>query len=240
MTATEHATSDRALSVAQKQAGKFLARCQSEAVQVTIFGDAEVSALTAWRARTPDLKPTLTHLLMAALVRALLRHPDLNAHYEDGRLKRFDDVHLGVAVATPKGDLLTPVVRNLRGKSLTEIAALTSAKTEKARSGALTLQDVKGAGFTLSNVGQSRTARYATPVVPLPQVAILATVAVREEPVIRDGTAVATQVLPMSLTFDHRVLNGVAASAFLETFAEILRCPEALTGAADSPLEEPR
>ncbi len=225
------------LSPAQKQAGRFLARCQSEAVQVTLFADARVDLLLALRSRYQDPKPTLTHLLMAALVRTLEQHPQFNAHFEEDHLHLIDQVHLGLAVATPGGDLLTPVVRDLRGKSPLQIAPRARAQTEKARSGALTPQDVRGASFTLSNVGQTRAVRYATPVLPLPQVAILATMAVRQEPVIRDGVPSAAWILPMSLTFDHRVHNGVAATSFLDTLAAILDHPDKLDVTSDN-LEE--
>lgn len=227
------------LSPAQKQAGRFLARCQSEAVQVTVFADARADGLLELRSRYQDLKPTLTHLLMAALVRALEQHPHFNAHFEEDHLQLIDQVHLGLAVATPSGDLLTPVVRDLRGKSPLQIAACARAQAEKARAGALTLQDVRGASFTLSNVGQTRTVRYATPVLPLPQVAILATMAVRQEPVVRDGVPAAAWILPMSLTFDHRVHNGAAATSFLDTFATILEHPYELDAHSDNQEERP-
>jgi len=110
-----------------------------------------------------------------------------HAHFQEDHLHLIGQVHSGLAVATSSVDLLTPVIRDLRGKSPLQIAACARAQTGKARSVALTLQDVRGASFTLLNVGQTRAVRYATPVLPLPQVAILATMAVRQEPAIRDG-----------------------------------------------------
>lgn len=239
MTDIEGATTVRPLSIAQRQAGRFLAQCQAEAVQVTVFGDAVIDELIAWRADTAPPAVTLTHLLIAALVRALERHPDLNAHYRNGGLVRHDDVHLGLAVTVPGGDLLTPVMRRLRGCSLERIAALTDRQARKARDGDLTLEDIRGASFTLSNVGQSRIARYATPVVPLPQVAILATMAVRQVPTVRGGAITAAHTLPLSLSFDHRAVNGAEATAFLETYARILERPDALAGTGN-PQEKAR
>ena len=93
--------------------------------------------------------------------------------------------------------------------------------------------NLKGAGFTLSSVGQTKTAKFATPIVPVPQVAILAATALRDAPVVRDGALAVAPTLPLSLGFDHRALNGAAANAFLDTLAETLAAPEALIPAAE-------
>lgn len=218
------------LSPAQKQAGRFLAASQSNAVPVTIFGDARVCDLMAFRERNYDnsTRPTLSHFLISALVKSLEAHAGLNAHFDDATLKIFKDVHLGLAVATPNGDLLTPVLKHLRGKSLDHISTAAKELTRKARAGDLDLKDIRGASFTLSNLGQFETARYATPIVPLPQVAILATTSVRKMPVASDRNIVTAHMLPLSLSFDHRALNGAAATAFLQTFADCLKQPESL------------
>lgn len=173
-------------------------------------------------------RPTLSPFLISALVKSLEKHADLNAHFDDGRLTVFRDVHLGLAVATATDDRLTPVLKNLRGQSLQQISAAADALVRKARAGDLGLADIRGASFTLSNLGQSETARYATPIVPLPQVAILATLSVRQVPVVSDRGIAAAHMLPLSLSFDHRALNGAAATAFLQTFAEFLNQPELL------------
>lgn len=197
---------------------------------MTIFGDARVCDLMEFRARNYDrpTRPTLSPFLISALVKSLEKHQELNAHFNDGRLTVFRDVHLGLAVATDKGDLLTPVLKDLRGQSLQQIAAATDALVRKARAGDLELTDIRGASFTLSNLGQTETARYATPIVPLPQVAILATLSVRQEPVVSDQGIAAAHMLPLSLSFDHRALNGAAATAFLQSFADFLKQPELL------------
>lgn len=220
----------RPLSPAQKQAGRFLADSQSKAVPVTVFGDARVCGLMEFRERNYNrsTRPTLSPFLISALVKSLEKHQDLNAHYDDGSLRVFHNVHLGLAVATAKGDLLTPVLKNLCGQSLQQISAATDALVRKARAGELGLTDIRGASFTLSNLGQSETARYATPIVPLPQVAILATLSVRQVPVVSDQGIAAAHMLPLSLSFDHRALNGAAATAFLQTFSDFLKQPELL------------
>lgn len=203
---------------------------QAEAVSVTIFGDARVCDLMEFRDHNYDRsnRPTLSHFLISAVAKSLEQHEELNAHFGDAGLKIFRNVHLGLAVTTSNGDLLTPVVKNLRGQSLQQISEATDALVRKARAGDLKLTDIRGASFTLSNLGQSETARYATPIVPLPQVAILATLSVRQEPVVKNNTIAAAHLLPLSLSFDHRALNGAAATAFLQTVADFLKQPELL------------
>jgi len=218
------------LSPMQRQAGKFLAGCQNESVQVTVFAEIDVSRLMAVRTALSGAgkAPGITAFLIAALAKTLRQHPEFNAHYEDGALRLFDEVNIGLAVSLESGDLVTPVLRDVADKTVSEISDSAAALAEKARNAALVVADMRGAGFTLSNLGRSGVVRFATPIIPVPQVAILAATAMRETPVAVGGAVKVVPVLPLSLSFDHRAVNGSAATGFLESLADALTRPEEL------------
>lgn len=220
----------RRLTPAQRQAAKYLARCEAETVRVTVYGEADVSAILQHRAAYAGSRsvPTITHYLLAALARALAVHREFNAHFSDFELTRFETVDVAVAVAMENGDLVTPVLRDVGAMSLDGIRSQGDALVNRVRAGGMTLADTRGAGFTLSNLGRPKVAQFATPIIPVPQVAILAATAIRLAPVVRDGTIVATNLLPLSLSFDHRAINGVTANAFLDTLGEMLGNPQLL------------
>lgn len=218
------------LSPVQRQTAKLLSKSRAETVEVTIFGEVDVSELMAMRAgfRGVGTMPTITHFILAAIARTLTEHPAFNAHFIENALHLLPKADIGFAVSLENGDLVSPVLRDVGAMLLDDIAAAASRLAERARTGALELADMKGAGFTFSSVGQTPAARFATPVIPVPQVAILAAMAVRAQPVVRDDGLGIAQVLPVSLSFDHRALNGAAANAFLQTLADQLAAPEAL------------
>lgn len=221
------------LSPAQRQAAKFLSRCDAETVCVTVFGQADAGAVQAHRAalaRNADANdaPTITHYLLAALARTLAEHPVFNAHFVDGELQHNHAVDIALAVAMPNGDLVMPVVREVDRKPLRELHRECDTLVERVRAGGMTLKDTRGATFTLSNLGRPEVPTHATPVIPVPQVAILAVTAIRQTPVVRDGAIVIADMLPLSLSFDHRVINGVAANQFLDRLGEWLARPDEL------------
>ena len=220
----------------QRQTAKILSQSRAETVEATIFGDLDVTALSAFRKTISNEKnaPSITHFILAGLARALQNHPHFNAHFTDNNLELLPLVDIGFAVSLENGDLTSPVLRNVGALALDGIAKSARALAESARTGTLQLQDMKGAGFTFSSVGQTPVTRYATPVVTVPQVAILAAMAIRSEPVVRNGAIIIRQILPVSLSFDHRAVNGAAALAFLQTLADEIEAPEALLPAADT------
>ncbi len=223
------------LSPVQRQTAKFLSRSLAETAQVTIFGEIDVTAMIALRQRmkSDGAAPSVTHFIIAALARTLRRHPQFNAAFDGTSLTLQPQVDLGFAVSLSNGDLVSPVLHGVGRMGLAQIGQSARALAEKAQSGLLELADLKGAGFTFSSVGTTATAKFATPVVPIPQVAILAAMAIREQAVIRDGRVEIAPVLPVSLSFDHRALNGAAANDFLQTLADVLSEPETF----ESPVE---
>lgn len=219
------------LSPQQRMAASLLHRSQSETACVTVFGEIDVSHLVAFRKREEvgdPSRPGVLHFVMRAVVLALGRHPALNAHLRGNEITTFGSIDLGVAVALESGELVVPVLRNAQRMSVAQVAAQTRVMTERARSGSLTLADVRGATFTISSLATSPVPIWATPIVPVPQVAILAVTAIRERVVLLGDKAGVLQILPVSLAFDHRAINGAPVAAFLSTLAEMLADPAGL------------
>lgn len=221
----------------RKMAADHLAKCHAQVAAVTSFGDVDATGLAALReqlagepARTGGVRLTFTPLLVKALAQALTRHPSLNAALAEdtSEIRVYAEVNVGVAVALPDGNLIVPVVHQADRKSLAEIVARVADVTERARRGMLVPDDVRRGTFTLSNVGMVRGVGWATPIVHLPQAAILGTGRIEPKPVVRDGSIVIRSILPISLTYDHRVANGVPVGQFLETLIDLLEHPETL------------
>ncbi|PRY95719.1 pyruvate dehydrogenase E2 component (dihydrolipoamide acetyltransferase) [Hasllibacter halocynthiae] len=213
------------LSPVQRQVAKAVARSAAEAAACTVFADLDAAPLQAALAALERPRPTVTHLIAVAAARALTAHPVLNAHLDGDALDMPGAVHLGLAMALPEGGLIAPVIRDAHAMDAVTLARAARDLAERAARGALAPADMRGATFTLSSAGRSPTPRYATPLIPLPQVAIMAITAIREAPVIRDGAVASGLVLPVSLTFDHRALNGAAANEFLDALAGRLADP---------------
>jgi pyruvate dehydrogenase E2 component (dihydrolipoamide acetyltransferase) len=213
----------------QRQAAAHLARSLRESVPVTIHGEADAEALVALRARLNSdparagrPRITFTHLIVKAVAQALRAHEGLNATLAGNEVRYYADINIGVALALRDGNLVVPVVRNVDCKPLADIAAELQTLEERAATGRLALEDVQGATFTVSNGGMVPSARWTTPIIPLGQAAILGVGALHAAAVVRDGDIVARQVLPTSLTFDHRFVNGVPAARFLDDLHKLI------------------
>lgn len=198
---------------------------------VSIFAQWNVESLMAWReelvavAGPGDARVTVTHLIIYIVSRALLQHAYLNATIEDEEIHLLGDINIGVAVALPDGNLVVPVIRDAQRKSLADIAAESVTLTSNARTGQLRPKDVRGATFTITNVGILKEALWQTPLVPASQSAILAIGSIRQAPVVRGGTLAVGQVLSGSLSFDHRIVSGVPAAQFLATIGRMVDGP---------------
>lgn len=221
----------------RKMAADHLARSHAQVAAVTNLGEVDATGLVALRerlaaepARTGGERLTYTPLLVKVLAQALTWHPSLNAALAEdtSEIRVYAEVNVGVAVALPDGNLIVPVVHQADRKSLAEIVARVADVTERARRGTLVPDDVRRGTFTLSNVGMVRGVGWGTPIVHLPQAAILGTGRIESKPVVRDGAIVIRSILPISLTWDHRIVNGVAVGRFLETLADLLEHPETI------------
>ena len=158
---------------------------------------------------------SFTHLLVKLLAQALREHPQMNCALIDGALHLYESVNLGVALALPDGNLVVPVVKDAARKTLQEVARELRQLEARAAAGKLALADVSGGTFTLTNAGMVPGARWTTPIVVIPQCAILGIGAMRRAPVVRNERIEAAWLMPTSLTFDHRAVNGVPASRFV-------------------------
>jgi pyruvate dehydrogenase E2 component (dihydrolipoamide acetyltransferase) len=217
----------------QRIAAAHLSKSQLETAPITLLGEVEVDALVTLRAalnadavRGAGPHVSLTALLVKIVAQALSAHPALNCTFVDGEVRVFDAVHMGVALSMPDDNLVVPVVRDVGRRTLAEVADALADVGARAKAGRLTLEDVRGATFTLTNPGSVPSAQWATPIIPLPQCAILGVGALKLKPVVRGGEVVSGWVLPTSLTVDHRVVNGVPAQRFVDTLYGLLAAPE--------------
>lgn len=211
------------LAPMQRMAAEHLARSLRESVPVSLHGEADAEALVALRsglnadpARAGRPRISFTHLIVKAVAQTLRAHSGLNASLAGHEVRYYADINIGLALALPDGNLVVPVIRNVDCKSVREIAAEAQALEERAVAGKLALADVHGATFTVSNGGMVPSARWTTPIIPLGQAAILGVGALHEAAVARNGEIVARRVLPTSLTFDHRFVNGLPAARFVD------------------------
>jgi len=199
--------------------------------QVTVFEDVDATKLLALReelreaAERRGVRLTLMPLLLKATVLALREHPLLNASLDLQRqelvLRRY--YHIGVATAAPDG-LLVPVLRHADRLTLLELAAELERLVEAARARKLEARELSGSTFTISNFG-SFGAAQGTPLVNPPEAAILGCGRIAERPFVLEGQLVARPLLPLALSFDHRLNDGAGAGAFLARLRELLTTP---------------
>jgi pyruvate dehydrogenase E2 component (dihydrolipoyllysine-residue acetyltransferase) len=175
---------------------------------VTVVEECDFSALAG--ASTPYVRAAA---IIAATAQSLGLHSDLNATLDDGELVRHDRCDVGYAVQTPNG-LVVPVVRDAAAQQADQLAAEVERLVESGRAGTLAPEDLRGGSFTITDA-RRLGGLLATPLLNTPQVAILGVHRVAERPVVRDGEIVARPVAMLSVGFDHRALDGAAASAFL-------------------------
>ncbi|MBW8381337.1 MAG: 2-oxo acid dehydrogenase subunit E2 [Youngiibacter sp.] len=168
--------------------------------------------------------PSINDMVLKAAALALRKHPALNSTYENGIVRTYEDININMAVAIPNG-LMTPVIRNADTLSVNEIMAVTRELTEKARTGALAVEDMMGGTFTVTNVGKMKI-EVATAIINPPQVAILCVGAVVPRLERINGEIADRFRLYLSLTADHRIIDGYPASLYLETLCDILEKPK--------------
>ncbi|MEO9139752.1 MAG: dihydrolipoamide acetyltransferase family protein [Jatrophihabitans sp.] len=171
----------------------------------------------------PATKFTITDLLIRACGVTLRSHPQVNSSWVGDHLLRHGRVNVGVAVALDEG-LIVPVIRGADRLSLTEIGVEARRLTERARSGRLTPDEFSGGTFTISNLGTYGIDHF-TAVINPPEAAILAVGAVHDEAVVRDGQLAVAAIMKLTLSVDHRVLDGATAAAFLRDLVSTLEHP---------------
>ena len=192
-----------------------------ESAQLTISCEADVTPATELRARlTREFDFSYTDLIIHAVARALLRHPRMNSRLSEQGIVSFAEAHVGMAVALEEG-LIVPVIRDAARKSLGQIAAESKELAERARSGQLKLEDVNGGTFTVTNLGTWGVDMF-TPILNVGETGILGVGRIIEKPAVYRGEITRRSMLTLSLTFDHRVIDGAPAAAFLQTVIDFL------------------
>jgi pyruvate dehydrogenase E2 component (dihydrolipoamide acetyltransferase) len=169
---------------------------------------------------------TYTHLVLKAVGLALRRVPEMNASLDDESVVLHPTVHVGLATATDQG-LVVPVVRDCDRQPLGTLVAQVQGLVERARGGKFAADDLRGGTFTVSNLGMYPVSHFAAVVNP-PQAAILAVGTVRSVPVVRDGEVVPGHVMTVTLSCDHRIVDGALAGRFLRELVHLLEAPLAL------------
>src|SRR5713101_8169422 len=196
-----------------------------DTAQLTISTEADVTAAVDFRTRQGrDFDFTYTDLLIHAVARALLRHPRMNSRLSEDAIVMLTGVNIGMAVALDEG-LIVPVIRAADRRSLREIAASSKELGEKARTGGLKLEDVSGGTFTVTNLGTWGVDAF-TPILNLGETGILGVGRIVEKPAVFRGEISRRSMLTLSLTFDHRVIDGAPAASFLQSVIEIFNYGE--------------
>jgi pyruvate dehydrogenase E2 component (dihydrolipoamide acetyltransferase) len=194
-----------------------------EAPVFQISMSADMTRSLALRERLRDEGVTVTDVLTKLAAIALLRHRELNAHFADDEIRIFPSAHVGLAVATERG-LVVPVIRECDRKSLVQIAADRGALVSRARESKLTQEDLADGTFTISNLGMYGVEQFVAVLNP-PQAAILAVGSIDSRAVAVEGELVVRPMMSLTLTCDHRAVDGSNAAEFLRELKTLLEEP---------------
>ena len=194
--------------------------------RITLMVEVDASEMIRLRSQMKDFEGadvSLTDMLVKAAAAALENDPIINSTLENGQIKIFEDVNVGIAIAR-EGALVVPVIHNANRKPLTEIAAISRTLIDKARKGTLSKEEIWGGTFTITNLGISGVDSF-TPLINPPECAILGVGRIAERPVVSEGRIVPKPTVILSLSFDHRITDGVPAAQFLQRLKELLERP---------------
>ena len=220
------------LTALRRTIAKAMVEAATTAVPITTVDEVDITELLDWRTRSNtaagEVHLTLLPFVMKAVVAGLQQYPELNASLADDQqhlvVKRY--YHIGIATDTPEG-LIVPVVRDVDRKSVLALATELQNLSDQAKTRRISLADLRGGTFTITNYG-AVGGIFATPMLQLPQVAILGVGRFTQKPTAHEGTIALRTILPLSLTFDHRVLDGAAAQRFLNAVMACLADPTRL------------
>ncbi|MEM2123554.1 MAG: dihydrolipoamide acetyltransferase family protein [Candidatus Bathyarchaeia archaeon] len=191
--------------------------------RITLMVEVDASGLYAlqrYYESLEDVKVSITHLVVKAVAKALKENPIMNSTLKGDRIEVFEDVNVGVAVATNQG-LVVPVVKDAYNKSIGEIAEEVTILADKARRNLLSREDVSGGTFTVTNLGMFGVDAF-TPLINPPECAILGVGRVAERPIVDEGRVAVKPTMQLCLSFDHRIVDGTPAAKFLQRIKEIL------------------
>ncbi|MDE2886936.1 MAG: dihydrolipoamide acetyltransferase family protein [Gemmatimonadota bacterium] len=215
---------DRPEVAIRRSIARRLTESHVETAPVTLSTEADATDFVALRAELDVPHLTYNDLFLKLTAVALAEHPDLNASWRDGSVHRHDEIHIGIAVDTNAG-LLVPVITNVDARDLSDLAGETSDLVQKARQGDLKAEQLQGGTFTITNLGAYGIDVF-TPIVNLPQCAILGVGRIVSKPAVYQGRVVPRDMVALSLTFDHRIVDGGPAARFLDTIRRYVERPE--------------
>jgi pyruvate dehydrogenase E2 component (dihydrolipoamide acetyltransferase) len=196
-----------------------------------VMDEADVTQIDRKRKAISELigrKLSMLPFVMTAVTKALKKHPSMNSTVDDfvEEILLHSNVHLGCAVDTDNG-LMVPVIKNADALSPVQLADETTRLAKACRDRSIPREELSGSTFTISNVG-SYGGMYSTPIINYPEVGILAIGRTKEQVLTKDGAFYAGLILPLSVSCDHRVVDGAEAARFLRTIIELLENPEEL------------
>jgi pyruvate dehydrogenase E2 component (dihydrolipoamide acetyltransferase) len=214
----------------RKKIADRLSRSYNEALHTTVTMEADMSRIVELREkllpevqRSVGARLTYTAFLVKAVALALKEHPMLNSMLAGDEIRIFDDINVGVATAVEDG-LLVPVLRNADRKTLAEIALEVERLAEKARKGELSGKELAGGTFTISNLGMYGVDIFI-PIINPPECAILGIGKISKKPVVVNDRFEIRSTISLSLSFDHRIIDGAIAAKFLQTLKDKLENP---------------
>lgn len=219
----------RPMSSMRRTISQRMAHSLASTAQMTGFGRIDMAAAADLRAALVaqeaqlGARITYTDLVLKACACVLAGMPEINASIDGEDIVTWNEVNIGLAVAVDEG-LLVPVIRNVDRLSLVEVCRERLRVIERARAGTLTREDIEGGTFTLSNFG-SYGGDFETPILNVPQSALLGIGRIADEPVVRDRQIVIRPMMMISLTFDHRLVDGATAGRFRSRLREFLEQP---------------
>jgi len=221
------------MSPLRQKIAQRLVTAQHEAAMLTTFNECDMSAVMALRAKYQDeftkkngVKLGFMSFFTKAVVQALKEVPGINAQIDGDHIVENNYYDIGMAVSTEKG-LMVPVVRNCDQLSMAEVEKAIGEAAKKAREGKITLADLEGGVFTITNGGIFGS-MLSTPILNAPQSAILGLHAINDRPVALNGQVVIRPMMYLALSYDHRVVDGKGAVTFLVRVKEALEDPRRL------------
>jgi len=223
--ATTAAAGDKVIKLTAMRgmiASKMLESLTTSA-QLTHFAECDVTGLLAMKARLQNegLKASVEDLIVEAVVQALREHPAVNGVLQGNEITQRGDINVAVAVALPGDLLVAPAIFNAGALSLAERVKARRDIVDRAKINKITVKEMTGGTFTISNIGLTRV-RFFTPILNVPQIAILGVGETAQRPWVVDGRIEPRPIMGLSLTFDHRAVNGAPAGEFLSDLCRII------------------
>lgn len=223
-----------AMSQIRKSIAEHMTKSKFTIPHTAVMDEVNVEDLVAYRnevkllARQKDVKLTYMPFFIKAVVTALKEHPIVNTSLDDEKheIIMHKDIHIGIAVDTPYG-LMVPVIKHADQMSLLELAKNIEDLSRRAQEKALTLDEVHGSTFTITNYGAFGSS-FGVPVINYPEAAILGVGMIEKKPVVVDDEIVIRHILPLSMSFDHRIIDGGDAGRFMTTLKSLLISPDLL------------